>query len=117
GGEGALGRGLAAVFVISGAIVDASAGVDELHFQIVVLATVAGRSLKREDVDDFLRAQHASEIVLEVIRILENLAAGGAGNGEETGVGVEVRSRLVVLHAHALDVDGVKHDVRGAKSL
>ena len=73
--------------------------------------------MKREDVDDFLRAQHAPEVVLEVIRILEDLAAGGAGNGEEAGVGVEVRSRLVVLHAHALDVDGVKHDVRGAKSL
>ena len=114
--ERALQRALATRLVVTSAVKDAPAGHSrDTHFELVKLATRRGRSMKAEDIDNVLRTQHLFQIGIDVIGVLEDLAAGRLGEQMEGVVRVDVRAVLVVLHAHALDIDGMKHDVRSTE--
>ncbi len=88
--------------------------VDRLHGEVVCLARLAGRCLKREYVDDFLFAHHPIEVAVHVVRILEHGAARGVGEEMQAVVRDVASPRLtgIAVDDDARDVDRIQYDIR-----
>ena len=86
------------------------------YFQFVKLSRRRGRRLKAQDVHDLLFAEESIQVVRQIVRVAKDVTTRRLGQEEEPFVGVDLCADLqIVLHAHAADVDGVKHDIGSAK--
>ena len=111
----ALHRRFAAALVVPGAAEHfrAAGDIHELYPQIVKGSGLLRRRLESEDVDDFLLVEHALKVRLHIVHVFEDLTARRPRQEEQTGIRVDRRARLnIVLHAQALNIDRIQHDVR-----
>ncbi len=120
-GEAPLQARLIAGFVVAEAMHGprARGDVDQLDLQVVELAVVRRRGVEAEDVDDLLLVQHAREVGVDVVGVLEDLPSRRGGEDVQRFEGVVLDGALgdVVLQAHALDVDGIQDHVGAAEVL
>ena len=73
-GQRSLHGGFRTGFVVTGAIGCARAGryVDQANLQVVKFPGLGSGRRKGEDVDDFLRLDHALKVCSQIVRVLEN---------------------------------------------
>ena len=128
------GRARASLVVAAAGDGVSARNVHESNLEVVKLRRVRQGRLEAEDVDDLLGPHGALEVVREVVRVLEDRAAGGARDQVQRFIRLALRTiprdleqsvlRLVLqslsrieLAPNAADIDGIEDDVRAFRDV